>query len=334
MSEKSYEQQFTERFGHPVKYAGSQPMYVCPECGHRSLTGNLAVGVFFCFHCRFGEGQKLTGVPSAFEQQDVDLELQAEIIRCLLPRLTLKDHDRIGLWARGIYNPERYGLVSTCFKPERFLTEYTHEQLEASGLFTVGEGGLQPCGALRYGHLIVPYWEGDQYTGFKSRQSALYEWDQSIKYKAPRGFLLRGRLWWFEEGYKEQDLILTEGELKAITLMEYGFRACSIPGIASYECAKTVGDWVRDGLVRRVFIILDSDPGYETDSDLHAAAKNCARYLPAGSWRILFLPQSTLGVKMGVDNFVQYYGEQELGWWLERAWIEGGRQAFCPKRLG
>jgi len=325
-----FEQQYRELFGFPRKRNGDDLYFDCPECKHKSLSCSLTLGCYHCFHCHF-KGRVHGSTPSEVYDDPVDLGLQKTLVRELLTSFSLSDYDRKELWGRGIHHPEKYGLKSTDLRPQRFLLNYSNQQLIDSGLFVEYERGVDVGGALSYGQIAIPYWSGNQIEGMKCRVSSLYDVGEGRRFSAPRGSPFGKLLWHYGTPRPGQDLIVTEGELKAIVCLEHGFWACSIPGINYYEqLAPQVSGLAQHA--GRVFIILDSDAQYKTDNALQFSARYLARACGVRRAVAMFLPQNKEGEKMAVDDFLQQYGAEELEWWMEWAWSKkrlDGRPVFC-----
>lgn len=324
-------QQFYEAFGRPVKRVGDDLFFKCPDCGHKSLSCSLSKGCYHCFHCHFKGWLEGVETQASYQPEPVDQDLQQQVVQHLLNTLDLSKHDRRELVGRGIRNPERYGLRSTDLRPQRFLTHFTPEQLVASGLFTQLDWGISPGGALQHGNILIPYWQGSDFKGLKSRVSSLYDpEDGKRKYLHARGFS-SSNLWFFGPPRPGQDLIVTEGEFKAMVCLDNGFWACSLPGVAN---CRAVAPQV-SGLARyanRVFIILDSDVGYKDNAQLQNQSRILAQACGTHKSVAFFLPPNTPEEKMGVDDFLLQFGPEELEWWMEWAWIRrrrDGRPVLC-----
>lgn len=323
-----YQQTFLSLYGNPVRREGNtQLIFVCPECTHKSLSCSLVEGLFRCFHCNLS-GRLKEGRSNILPPDPVDEQLQLEIGKILWKTLPLEKWDAQQLLKRGLLND--WGVVSTQFRLERYLGAYNEQQLINSGWFYYTDKGLKPGTSLEYGNLLIPYWSGEELVGFRSRVSHLYESEGRARYSSPRGFKLANWLWWRPNKFNHQDLIITEGEIKAMVCIDWGFWAASIPGINNYQQLLPQIRALSLG-VNRVFVILDSGPDMKNDKGLLSAAKALAR--AAGSKGVcMFLPQEFPDQKVGVDDFLLSSGPEELEWWMETAWANKdnyGRPFFC-----
>lgn len=248
----------------------------------------------------------------------------------LIERLPLEDSDRRELLRRGIRRPHLWGLRSTVFRPRELLPEYSAAQWLASGLCRETQEGLELSSLLSRGRIVFPYWEGSLMCGLKSRVNSRYDMDHGGKYLTARGFRAGDHLWYVRTTSSDGDLVITEGELKAMVLEEHGFWAASVPGVhaasglANKACALSQK-------ASRTFIVLDTDEDVRNNRSLLDAARVLCKACGVRRAVCLFLP-SVNGLKVGVDDFLLQQGPEELEYWLDWAWRNrrlDGRAVFC-----
>lgn len=318
---KNLYDQFIERFGVEVKpREGNNIRLVCPECKHKALSCNITSGVFYCFHCGYGRGQKLEGLPSGHIEISVDPESHLKVALRILEICTLSSVHKEYLAKRSIYNPEKYGIVSVPFNIDfLLLKEFSKEELIASGFYYDINSEFRASKALSPRRILVPFWQGASIVGLKSRANPYGSPDEP-RYICPRGSQIKNRFWYFGE-LTPADVIITEGELGAISGCSNGYQTIGIPGIGNLNNERLIEElreYTKD--CNRVFIILDSDPGYSTDPTklipavkLHESLNNSC---------ILFLPQVNPEQKMDLDQFLSIEDLETLDTLMEDSFIK------------
>jgi hypothetical protein len=195
------------------------------------------------------------------------------------------------------------------------------KQLIDSGLFWLApDGSLTAKGCLQSGRLIIPYWNGNELLGFKSRISPLDEADDdSMRYLTPTGMLI-GRYVWNRDLKKGGDLHVTEGELKAIVGNEFGLNTGSISGLGSWQTSiPHLKKLMSEYGYRRLHIVLDSDPQYMESFPLLRAALGLRSAFPDRA-QIVFLPQQHPDQKEALDTYLIRWGLEQYEWFIERQW--------------
>jgi len=306
---------FLEKFGEPVRYGngGSELIFVCPKCGKKALSCSLTKGVFYCFVCSFGKGEKVDGIATKSVLPDVDKKAQNLVIRKAIEIFSLDKIHRIYLEERGI-DADKYQLKSVPFRAGELLLEYfDKETLLASGCFAFLDEQRNPrASSIFYpGTILIPYWHGDDFVTLKGRTNPYNE--SEIKYSAPRSADL-GKYIFYKEIHPG-DAIITEGEFKAMAGMDHGLFTIGLSGMnmKSDTCLRQIKKITKN---RRRFIIFDTEKNHPEKRETIVAATSLASKLDAC---ILFLP-SKPGVKMDLDSYLKDHTGDELQLLLNEAW--------------
>lgn len=321
VAEQDLSEIFTQRFGQPVRNSGELwVMYRCPECQHRSLACNVQHGHVLCHFC--GWRERAQGQSVQYTKREYNLQAQHAIIVWCIKNCGLTPAYKQFLDDRNIRNPRKWGLVTCEWNlVSRLVREggFSQDQLVESGLFRFGDQGqgtVKPSACMKPGRLIVPYISGGQLVGFKSRVSLAEELDaQSIKYLSAPGISISQYLWHVTN--QGQDLYLTEGELKAITGLELGVSCVSISGLQAWRRTLPSIKQIAKRYVR-VFIVLDSDPGYQRSIPHLTAATKLYSELPNSC--ILFLPQVSSDTKQALDSYLLNFSTSDFLGLSNRAW--------------
>lgn len=320
MATESLEDIFVRKYGSPVRSSGAQwVMHRCPECGRHALACNLEHGYVRCFHC--GLRDKEQGSSSAREARYVDRRAQLDILAWMVGHCQLSPAYKRFLRDRGIQDPRKFGLVTAPWDLLSRLRSsglFTNQQLEDSGLFYPDRntGCLIPSSCLKPERLIIPYITDGKLVGIKSRVALSEESEEkSLRYLTPPGFTISQYLWNVTLG--GQDLYLTEGELKAITGLSMGHHCASIPGLVTWS--RLLPSLQRLATrYRRVFLVLDSDPGYQRSIPHIKTATALCSALPNSC--ILFLPQADADHKGALDTYLVQSSERDFLGLSEDAW--------------
>lgn len=313
---------FVSQYGNEVKpREGNNIRLSCPECGHKSLSCNIQSGLIHCFHCDYGKGLKAEGMPSGFKESPVDRELHLKVTQKIIEISTLEDDHREYLVSRGIYRPEEYQLKSVPFRIDKLLLSYfTEEELISSGYFSSGSGGYNVSMALEPRRILIPYWSGDEIIGLKSRVRPNSDpLGVDKRYICPRGSKYSSKPWY--KGSLGPDIVITEGELSAMSCQENGIPAIGLAGLGAsssepflVELKKIVNEYG----VNRCFIMLDSDPGISNDASKLKSSISLFKAIPRSC--ILYLPQDSPEEKMDLDLYLSRYEVQNLLEMMEDAW--------------
>jgi ribosomal protein L37AE/L43A len=321
----SFYDQFISRYGTEVKpREGNNIRVLCPECKHKSLSCNIQKGIIHCFHCGYGKGIRFEGAASGYVEAPIDQELHLKVSLAILGLGSLLPQHKDYLHGRGIYHPEEYGIVSVPFRIDKLLLEkFTQEQLINSGYFYRTTEGYGVSKAIEARRILIPFWQGEQIVGLKSRARPIVdalEASTELRYICPRGSKIKNKLWY--KGPLGPDVVLTEGELCAICAKEAGFSAVGIPGIAQIatsELQTAIKDLLTIDSIKRIFIILDTDPGIFTDLNKLQHALCLNNLLPNSC--ILYLPQDDPNEKMDLDLYLTRYSIDDITYRMEAAWI-------------
>lgn len=328
---KSIYDQFIETFGQEVKAReGNNIRVMCPECKHKSLSCNIQNGLINCFHCGYGKGTKFSGKSTGFVEEPVDTEKHEFITNQILQLCSLSDEHRKYLVKRGIYHPEKYGIVSAPFRLDKILlSKFSAQDLCSSGYFFPDSAyGYGMSRALAARRILIPFYQGDKIISLKSRARPDSDDPNEVRYICPKGSKIKSKVWY--KNPIKSDAIVTEGELCAIAAEEIGFSGFGIPGIAQISSSKFQNELktlLVTSSVKRTFIILDSDPGIENDWSKLQHSLSLGMYLPNSC--IVYLPQDSKTEKMDLDLYLSRHSISDLTYLMEKCWVNR-----LPMKLG
>lgn len=312
-------QNFITKYGRPLSYSESgDAKFVCPECNHKSLFGNIYSGKLFCFRCDYGRGLRINGRSIPIKQPKVNLKLQKEI---LLKVLTFADLDPVHaqvLKKRGIYKPSKYKICTVPFNLAIALNQWFKDtELVESGLFNHLPGvGVIPTPCLYPGNLLIPYWVEGTIQSFKTREDFLPVKEYTLRYSMPRKSIAPKTLFSLKPTYSG-DLIVTEGDLKSIATIEAGFDCVNVSGINNWRHPiHRLLQITQD--VRRFFVVFDSGPDLLKDWPVLQAVLNIQKAIGPRAC-IAFLPYDNQ--KVDLDSFLGKYQPSLLTEVLEDAWV-------------
>jgi len=315
----SLEDELIKKFGTPVSNTGSEIKFICPKCGHKSLVASLDAGVFYCFVCFFGKGEKpLIASKTTSSRTRVDHNMHLRVLHWLCDNLTLSNEHRKYLKERGLYNPDKYRISTVPFQVEAHLQRvFTIEELLASGFFKPSlKSGITGWPALKPDRIFIPYWVEDSIIGCKTRVDPL-DFEQEPKYAIPFGSKIAKHLWCPKPLCG--DVIITEGEFKAAAACDLGFTAASTNGINGASAAVLhLPKYIKKGKIQRIFIIYDNEIKPNEVSLSTFQAEYLAKTLPNAVK--VTLPLLTNQTKQDLDSFLVSEGEEDLYFLLEQAW--------------
>lgn len=321
----NYIQYFEELLGASRCSYGVNRAFRCPMCdgmgSDRHLYVNVTTGVYNCFRCG-NKGNAITLAkfmgnkpPSYLETPEVepilfDNEIATQVYTHILMNSTLSETDRTELVEkRGIVNPERFGLRTLNGTVTELVRNFCEEELILSGLFYDDAGFLVPRSAISDGRLFIPYIHKSLVVYMRTRGSG-------IKYLSPKYAQTKNHVWGKLQS-KKQSVIVTEGELKAISAASHGANILALPGMnSSYETLVSI---LHEAAIKNVVICFDTQIAHMDDVD--KAAKRLSQMLVEEldiSVSRVILP--LLGNdKMDIDTFIV-----EAGWAAFKKLIRSG----------
>jgi len=315
-SATTIEEIFVELYGSIIGRSGStaELKFRCPVCGKKSLSCNTVTGLCHCFKCGYGKGESpVKGKPSKQKTTPIDNELQSKLLTFSQAVSNIPPHYREYLKKRGVYNPEAYGIfIPTISLLMELRSNFTEEELEFSGLFYRFDGTLELTPALSPGRIAIPYYEGTKLIACKARRNPFFFNEGDLKYLQPRGSIA-GSMVWSKLDPSADYLILTEGELKAITAIEHGFNCVGSSGMNISAAAINYLTRLSKG-ISKIFV------AYDRDADNNNALKEAL-----GVWKrfreraaIVVFPHT--GFKVDLDSFILNNGIEALEALLQESW--------------
>lgn len=310
---------FIKEFGQPIIETSSEIKFLCPKCNHKGLYANKSSGLFHCFHCGF-RGKK-EGQSENTPVRVINVPLQIEIIRMLTRECSIDKNHRKYLWNRGVYRPDRWGIVTIPTRIHQLLlSHFSQVQVEDAGLILQTSRGPLPTKFLEPRRILIPFWSGNHIVGAKTRANP-FDPDVNPKYKylAAPGAKIGSTLFYREE--PQGDFLLTEGELKAIVAQENSFSAGATSGMApSASSLSTISRIVNSRPVKRFFIVYDSSPTFWSDYGMIKSLYKLTNLCTSKAC-IVSLPLAPGQEKEDLDSFLVKNGPEELDNLLEEAWV-------------
>jgi DNA primase len=310
---------FDEKFGQETfqTCSNGQIKKRCPQCQHKSLSCNITVGVYNCFQCGFSgklesNSKTISKIKKKFSQS-----LQTKFLETVLDHSVLKESHRRYLLNSGILYPEKWNLKSVPINVKSLFKQCPNSDLIKSGLFKESSAGIIPVQMFSTDNIIIPYYFNNKLVAAKTR-SVILSTISKYKYMA---FPESPTASYVYDCYipGNTDLIITEGEKKAMISNSYGFSTCAFGGMNfTKEALKRLKGIVTKNKIKRLFIILDKDEDFDTSISAKIQACNLYEQFKTKAC-IVFLDQSN-PEKVGLDDYLLKNGSKELEWILEETW--------------
>ena len=304
-------------FGEPISSHGTELKMICPKCGHKSLFCSLSKGTVHCFVCNYGSGLKIETDGFQVVNPDIDLSLQAEVLKDIIDFSDPPTLYRHYLGHRGIYDPDRFLLrVIRADLKLKLLSKWQPSELKRAGILDSHEN---LCKALAPDRLLIPYWEGERYWTFKTRENpTLFIDENQIRYLVAPGGKIGTRVFRVDKDLFG-DVIVTEGEFKCLAAVEMGLKCCATSGInISDRISAALSKILRRAA--RVFVIYDRD--LDSDKDFLSSQMSLKLAQRIGKKAVSVRLPLYSSDKMDLDAFLVTRGVEELKFWMEDAWAK------------
>lgn len=321
MTEQEIIQKFDEQFGETFQTCGAQIKKRCPECQCKALSCNISLGIYRCFQCNYsGKLDIKVKVKKEAIKKKFSQKLQLQLLDRILENSILKDSHRRYLKKSGVLYPDQWNLKSVPLNPREICKDFSSKDLLKSGLFKETGSGIVPIPTLSSDNIIIPYYDYEGNLVAAKTRNVILGTLSKYKYMAfpesPTSSFVYSCL---IPGKK--DLIITEGEKKAIIANSFGFSTCAFGGLGfGKDAVKRLKSIVIKEKISRLFIILDKDDDF--DNKLSAKLQACKLFNEFSNKAcIVFLDQMNPD-KVGLDDYLLSYGSDELQWILEETWKE------------
>lgn len=321
-----YEARFCSLYGEPIyrSFSSANIRFKCPSCGGlNSFYCNVENGLYHCFKCSYGKGQKpVSGkVIQVNPQSKIDTVLHMKVSKAICEICSLSDLHREYLKSRGIYRPEQYGIVTAVpFLDNYLLKLFSLKELIDSGYVKISNGKIRIHSAVAWNKILIPFWDGNTIITLKSRVNPYDVDENQITYITAPGGKIAKKVW--NHGVIGTDLIITEGELKAICALEHGLSCVAIPGIAmSVNSLGAIRRIIYLNKIKRIFIIFDTDPTKKVRDIVDKYTDYLNKHIPNS--RVVILPSTYRNEKIDLDLFLYRYGVRELLTLMDNAWVTG-----------
>lgn len=292
---------------------GNEAQFRCPVCdkgGAGHFYVNLSTGQFYCHKCGESGGIKKfrdtynIDVPKIDTSECISNYVPAIAAKCyayLIAKLTLtKGDEKFISEGRGIENIRSYGLKSMT-SSDFLLNKFSEYELIASGLFKKVDDKLIRAGVIESGRILIPYIKKGKVEFIRSRAGRL----GGVKYFSPVGSDSGNR---YYGEILSKEILITEGEFKAIAATQAGYNAIGLPGMNSSH--KKIAEDCQHLGVKKAIICFDAQKDM---TYVQKAEERLASFLSlmGVSSRIVRLPLRD-EEKMDIDSFVYKYGRKEL----------------------
>lgn len=299
--------------GRCVNELKGEWQFTCPKCHHpEHLHVCLSKQVFICVtpFCNFrGPLSLLTNVRPANNTMENISIVSINDVRHIYYRLvelgTLRDAHRDWLIARGI-SPTFTTFCSTDGLLAKLQKEFSNDELIRAGLLRkyglryIATPVLQPNG------IIIPYYSNDNKVWYI--RTRLLQENALAKYVSPSGVRAAHLSWgWHKLKPNSKFMVFTEGEFKAIAVLQQGINCVGLPGMlighsAAAEQAKAFG-------IRQACIIFDTDVGLTQEQIpkylvVNSAVERLATYLKNNNIQPFRAVLPSNGQKVDLDSFI------------------------------
>lgn len=297
---------------------------VCPECGCDDANFNTAKLKWRCWHCT-ARGSIIP--EEGYEVQEVEVvRLDVPTVRELYTALADKYHQALiqaaedYLKGRGLTQQTidefRLGFCST-----EFHDEYSNAIAEDAGVVYQNYPILT-------NRITIPYLAGGEVTDLRGRtlDTAFTYKDKTPTYSSLAGnHAARGATFLFNHDVIDRNdtIILTEGEFKAIVGHQHGFAIVATPGIFGWQKG-----WSEVLKNKNVILAADFDRRVGLRSPAYLMAKMLSGELPQLKIALLGVASHTTKGKIDIDSLITdghlktferaIKGAVDAKWWLER----------------
>lgn len=259
----------------------------CEQCNGHNFYITPANGMGYCFNCgyvTFSEERKALK-QSRYEDVPAIRELYTALANDYHSAV---EHIRGYLHARGLTDDEiQRHKIGYCPPGTHILYRDDH---------AIAAGVARRDGTAFLGdRVIFPYIANGAVTDLRGR--AL---DKAVepRYLSPYGgAFYRGADYPFL--WKENSVVITEGEFKALAIQRAGFDAIGVPGILSIRPKS-----------RFYVVCFDSDRNPKAMADVQRAILRIAKLYP--SIKVATIPLTSSDDKMGADDYIDKYGVENF----------------------
>jgi len=297
---------------------------VCPVCGCDDANFNTAKLRWRCWHC---PARGIIIPEEGYEVQEVEVvRLDIPKVRELYTVLAEKYHQTLTqpaldyLKVRGLTQQTidefQLGFCST-----EFYDEYSNKLAEDAGIIYQNYPVLT-------NRITIPYLVGGKVTDLRGRTlNTIFTYkDRTPTYTSLAGsHTSRGATFLFNYDVidKNDTIILTEGEFKAIVAHQYGFAVVATPGIFGWQ--KEWSELLKD---KNVILAADFDRVVGLRSPAYLMARMLSKELPHLKVALLGIASHTTKGKIDIDSLITnghlktferaIKGAMDVKWWLER----------------
>lgn len=329
----TFEEIFRQRYGRVFDRWESHIKVTCPNCGSKSLACNIVNGLIFCHSCTFGKGlpPPKAATPSTVPPQEIEPELHKAALQCLIDNSSLEISHRAYLRGRGVYHPEKFKLVTVPWQPYTILSKhFSDDQLHRSGLYRKYPDGLVACRALQERRILIPILNNGEIVGGKTRENPFGIFTEDPTYLIVKGPKREIPFWWTEEPASVKDVIITEGELKAMAACSINLYCLASNGHAipkgGLEKLKEILNRIK---FERLFVVYDSEADPKKQKSVDSSSGDILRFFSPKCARVR-LP--LLGrQKMDLDTYLLSQGEKYFLDLLEDSWASREIIVKLPK---
>jgi hypothetical protein len=271
---------------------------ICPVCGCRDANFNTSKLIWRCWHCP--SSGKITA-ESNYEIKEVDEpKFDVPEIRKLYASLTDKYHDSLFpnavdyLKARGLTNEtiERFKLG---FCSTDYYDEYSNKVAEDSGIIYQNFPILS-------NRIVIPYVYHDEVVDLRGRildSIFTYKKNTPTYVSLSGSHESRGAGFLFNHDIidKENLIVITEGEFKAIIAIQYGFPVVATPGIFGWNTK-----WSIKFKDKETILVADNERISGLRSPAYLMAKLLLKEIPHLKIGILF--RNAKQSKVDIDSYI------------------------------
>lgn len=276
----------------------SEILGVCPVCNCKDANFNTGKLVWRCWHCS-ASGRIIT--QDGYEvSEPEEIKLDVDEIRKLYGKLCDKYHSSLVpsvieyLKKRGL-NEDTIDKFKLGFCGTDFYDEYLSSIAEDSGIIYNNYPILS-------NRIVIPYTYHDSIVNLRGRiVDVLFAYKKNTPtYVSLSGsHKARGANFLFNHDIieKENSIIITEGEFKAILASQYGFPVVATPGIFGWD--KSWSSLFKD---KEVILAADNDKISGMRSPAYLMAKLLSKEIP--HMKVAILYRQTKQDKVDIDSMI------------------------------
>lgn len=286
-------------------YVNSEGLYYCHKCATAPDGLGQGNAVKFARIMRDSPGGSYSLYKRETAISRFDQGVALDVYTHLFNEAGLTREHRDKLAERGIKSPySKFGLRSSNGAIKILSKKFDEPALISCGLLCTDGGKTFTHRSVYNNRILIPYWVDGKVWYFRSRGVVT-----SGDYLGPYDVSSNNYFWGFVNPDRKCDLIITEGEFKAMAAVQAGFHCVGLPGMNSAH--DIVAKVCKEKGIQESTILFDSQ--IRNNKYVDYAAYSLGEKLSAAGIKVYraFLPLYEES-KIDIDSFLLSHSREEL----------------------